>query len=266
MPTCAEVVEAFEEIAPLSLGTEDDRRGGAIGLRWGDPATQIRGVAVTWCVEMAVLEQAAAKGLNLIIAHEPLILYETNLTTWYTRARLECHPSNLKRMKLLLNNDMCVVVAHSNWDMKPELGMGDTLKRLYGFTDEISRDGVVAVYRTEPTTLAGLARMVKDKLGLESVRVAGDLEMQVERVGLGWGRMARIVDSLVLQGAHAGVVGELRAFDPVEARDAGIGLIEGTHLATEAIAMRNVVPALKGLLPNLPIEFIENERGYRLVS
>ncbi|HMR68032.1 MAG TPA: Nif3-like dinuclear metal center hexameric protein, partial [Anaerolineae bacterium] len=45
------------------------------GIMAGDPATEITGVAVTWLPNLHVLQSAAEKGLNFIIAHEPVFYH-----------------------------------------------------------------------------------------------------------------------------------------------------------------------------------------------
>jgi hypothetical protein len=45
------------------------------GIMAGNPEAMVSGVAVTWLPNLHVLQQAAAKELNFIIAHEPVFYH-----------------------------------------------------------------------------------------------------------------------------------------------------------------------------------------------
>lgn len=64
-----EVAEALERFAPLPLQEDYDNAGLQIGL------TEVEASGALLCLDVteAVIEEAAAKGCNLIVAHHPLL-------------------------------------------------------------------------------------------------------------------------------------------------------------------------------------------------
>jgi len=127
----------------------------------------------------------------MIICHEPYFFYGLNPwevnTPWYKPLKAYCNPVTLKKMKMLIENDICIYVAHSNWDHLPNLGMGDSVARCLGFDRKISRNGVVVTYQINPCSLGELVEYVKERIKMKKLRVAGDLSMKVEKVAVGFG-------------------------------------------------------------------------------
>ena len=64
-----EVAEALERFAPLPLQESYDNAGLQIGL------TEAEASGVLLCLDVteSVIEEAAAKGCNLVVAHHPLL-------------------------------------------------------------------------------------------------------------------------------------------------------------------------------------------------
>jgi putative NIF3 family GTP cyclohydrolase 1 type 2 len=142
--------------------------------------------------------------------------------------------------------------------------MGPTLAKVLGFTDLIHKDVCIGVYGVGPMSFADLVEQVKKRMNLESVRVQGDEDRRVETVVLGWGSMGSEVEAIVANGADAGIFGELREWSFLFAREAGVGIIETTHLVSESLGARGMVEEMQRRLPRLKIEFLETPFPYRL--
>ena len=251
-----EIARAFEGIAPIEIGLQSDRDAGVLGFRFGDPDIEVKGLGVAWFLSMEVIQQAAARDLNLLIIHEPHLFY-SNKSHWHTCLEMETNPVNLRKKKLLLDHKICVYTAHSNWDLQKNMGMQPTFAKALGFSEEIRRDKAVGVYKLSPMRFSELASRVKQAVGLSRLRVQGNPNKVIETVALGFGNMGFVVDTILANHADAGVFGELGEFSFIMAREAGVGLIETTHLASESIGFRSVVEAMKEALPDIPIAFLE---------
>ncbi|MBL0388331.1 Nif3-like dinuclear metal center hexameric protein [Tumebacillus sp. ITR2] len=113
--TVRQVTAALEEMAPLSLAESWDK----VGLHVGDPNTPVRKVMLTLdSNDEGVIDEAIAKGVDLIIAHHAMIFRPVQTIRTDT-------PYGRKLQKLLANN-LSVYVAHTNLDIA-EGGVNDIL-------------------------------------------------------------------------------------------------------------------------------------------
>lgn len=259
-----DIAKVFEEIAPVSTGLPGDLQGRVLGFRFGDPDIDVTGVGVAWLPSIEVIQQAVEQDLNFIIAHEPGVFIRNDSSYWHSALMPETNPANLRRKKLLLEHNICVYTAHSNWDLQPDVGMLPTIAKAFGLTDEISRDIAVGIYAVAEMTFGDLIAQVKKATGINLLRVWGDRGRPVRKVGLGFGGMGGVVDSLVINGVDAGILGAVNEFDFMHARENDVPVIEATHLVTESIGFRSVVTELNKRLPGLRIQFLEVPFSYEL--
>lgn len=203
-----EIGRLFEQVAPIESGLQSDRDRRILGFRFGSPDIEVAGVGVAWCLSMEVILEAIARGLNLLLTHEPQLFY-ANDSPWHTFLLPETYPANLKKKQLLIENDICVYTAHSNWDLQKTVGMQPTFARALGFSREIRRDIAVGVYEVDPMTFSDLISMVKSATGLEHMRVQGDFDKQIRTVAVGFGGMQLVLDTILANHADAGIFGEL---------------------------------------------------------
>ncbi len=259
----SDVAAVFEDIAPISTGIASDLEAGYLGFRFGNPDIEVTGVGMCWWMSEEVIDAAVARGLNLIISHEPE-LWRWWQSPWHTNPQPQTLEFNLRKIRKLIDRGICVYTAHSNWDVQPEVGMGPGLARVLGFTDLIRRDVIVGVYGVEPMRFADLVERVKSRMRLDTVRVQGDPDRRVETVALGWGSMGSEVEAILANHADAGIFGELREWPFLFAREAGVGIIETTHVVSESLGARALVEEMQRRLPTLRIEFLEVPLPYRL--
>lgn len=99
-----ELTGFLEEIAPLSLQEDYDNSGLLVGS--GD--TEITGVLVSLDITEAVVEEAAAKGCNLIVAHHPILF----------RGLKRLNGSNYVERTVLsaIKKDIALYAIHTNLD------------------------------------------------------------------------------------------------------------------------------------------------------
>lgn len=94
----------LECLAPLSYQESYDNAG----LLVGDPATEITGVLVSLDATEAVVDEAIAKGCNLIVAHHPIVfkgLKKLNGKTYVERTVIKA-----------IKNDVAIYATHTNLD------------------------------------------------------------------------------------------------------------------------------------------------------
>jgi dinuclear metal center YbgI/SA1388 family protein len=104
MPQIRQLAAHLEALAPLAYQESYDN----VGLLVGDPATEIGGVLVTLDVTEAVVDEAVAKGCNVIVAHHPVVfkgLKKLNGKTYVERTVIKA-----------IKNDIAIYAAHTNLD------------------------------------------------------------------------------------------------------------------------------------------------------
>ncbi len=251
----AQQVEAVVlEIAPLENGFEGDPNG----LLYGDPQTEVTGIAVTWTPTVRVLREAACDGLNFVLTHE-IPFFSTANSNWFRTLPEEEKPHNIARRRILDAHGMVVCRCHSNWDGTPG-GVMDSCAEALGFTDYAHRGAHCCTYDIEPVTLAELADHARLALGVPSVRVAGDTGRIVERVTVMYGGLMQTwyaVDEAVIAGADVIICGEALDYGFRAAVDAGVAVIETSHVNSENPGMREFARLLGERLPDIPVRFID---------
>ena len=100
----AQVISFFEEFAPTQYQESYDN----CGLQVGNPADEVKGALLTLDVTEAVIDEAIAKGCNLIIAHHPVIFSGLkNLTGRNYVQRI---------VQKAIKNDLNILAVHTNLD------------------------------------------------------------------------------------------------------------------------------------------------------
>ncbi|REJ20981.1 MAG: Nif3-like dinuclear metal center hexameric protein [Paenibacillaceae bacterium] len=117
------VVQLMERFAPRRLAVEGDR----IGLQVGTLQKEIRKALVALDVTDAVVDEAIAAGVDLIIAHHAVIYRPLPAIDTSTPAG--------RIYEKLIKNDIAVYVAHTNLDTA-EGGMNDWMADALGIESE----------------------------------------------------------------------------------------------------------------------------------
>jgi dinuclear metal center YbgI/SA1388 family protein len=87
------------------------------------------------------------------------------------------------------------------------------------------------------TTLEYFALDVKERLGLESVRVAGKPDLIVRKAAVCSGSGSSLIDRFFSSGAQVYVSGDLRYHDARASEAAGLGIIDIGHFASEHLVV-----------------------------
>ncbi len=236
------------------------------GIMAGNPETIVTGVAVTWLPNLDVLQRAATKGLNFIIAHEPVFYHHPFYYPYGDEyhvpatdlAQKKATPPGQVKQRLIQEHNLVVYRLHDGWDQFPVHGMGYALAEVLCWTERRVGDGYI--YQLDPLSLKDLATHVAGKLGKSGVRFVGNPERIVHRVSLDWGSPGPI-DIVLRALAHqcdAALTGEVVEWRDIEfARDAGVALITAGHCATETPGMCAFYRWFKPQWPHLPVEYVD---------
>ena len=117
-----EIIRILEEIAPSEYAMPKD----TIGLQVGDPEREINRVIVSVDATPAVIEEAARRSAELIIAHHPLIYCPM------PSVRADVYPQSL--VHRLVSAGIALYTMHTNLDAA-EGGINDVLAARLGIVD-----------------------------------------------------------------------------------------------------------------------------------
>jgi len=120
--SCQDVINAIEKIAPKFLAMDWDN----VGLQVGYPERRINSLLVTLDITAEVVKEAVHAGVDMIIAHHPLIFRPLN------GIRLDTPVGAL--LAEILRKDIQVYVAHTNFD-GAKFGTSYYLARALGLVD-----------------------------------------------------------------------------------------------------------------------------------
>jgi len=227
----------------------------------GDPATQVKGIAVTMMATYAVLAHAQARGLNLIITHEPTFFDHQDRADQLPAG--EADPVLQEKRAFIAKNHLVVWRFHDHWHrMHPD---GIELGNVHALGWEKFQDPANQYLFTIPeTTVSDLALELEKKLGIAVMRVVGDRHLKVTRVAMSPGAAGsrREIGALEMPDVEVLIAGETREWETVEYVADAVSegqkkaLILLSHVPSEQQGMQECVRWLKTLVTEVPVEFV----------
>jgi putative NIF3 family GTP cyclohydrolase 1 type 2 len=220
-------------------------------IKSGDPSWEVTGIVTTFLASYEVIQRAIALGANLIITHEPTYYNHRDEVDW-----LADDPVYEAKRRLIDENRIAIWRFHDYWHRHQPDGILTGAVKALGYEAHADPE-TPTVYGIPPTSLQDLAVWFKEKLGICTVRVVGDLEMTCRRVGLLLGAMGGRpqMEYLKLKDVDVLVCGEIAEWETSEyVRDA---LAQGKNKALMVLGHANSEePGMKWLVewlrPRLP--------------
>jgi len=250
-----------------------------VGVEWktdtvdtfkaGNPDTPVTGVAVTMMATMDVLQRASAKGWNFVITHEPT--FYAHLDT--PEGIPESDAVWAEKRAFIEKHGMAVWRFHDHWHMRKPDGIEAGNVHALGW-EKFQRADNQYLFVIPETTVKELARQVSEKLGSTVVRVVGNPDMKITKVGFSPGAAGsqREIRALEQDDVQVLMVGETREWETVEyAADAVSegrkkALIVIGHIPSEQPGMEECARWLKGFMKDVPVEFVPARQPFWTVS
>ena len=241
-PTVADIIRIIEDFAPRELAEQWDNCGLQVGsLQW-----PVKRLWVALDPTPQVIQAACQQKADLLVTHHPLI-FRTLKSIDFSQ------PLGLS-IQLAAKNQLAVYSAHTNLD-KTDSGLNDMLAEKLGLNHiaelhlpegepGFGRIGSLASRRS----LQSLAEEVKKALAIEAVRVAGDLQLQVERVLVCSGSGSGLLGDFLRSDAQVYLSGDMRYHDALEIQQANRGMIDIGHFASEHIMVEALASRLSAEL------------------
>ena len=171
--TIQDVIDAIVEAIPGA-----PQEGTVDTVKSGDPSQAVTGIVTTFIATCRVIERAIELGANLIITHEPTYYNHLDEVAW-----LEGDPVYAFKRDMLEGNGIVVWRFHDYWHMHRPDGITTGVLKQLGWEPYIDPDRRW-LCTVPATSLSELVALIKEKLGIEAVRVAGDPSMTCRRVAL----------------------------------------------------------------------------------
>ncbi len=248
------VLSVREMLGYLSSLNPTGKPGGEEGVLYGREDASFSSILVTWMPTVAALEHAVSENCQLIVCHEALSFHD-----YFPYASSpELWTADRARQSILEANDLTVVRAHSTVD--PTHVVPAFIKAL-GLSPPARRGNVWSFHQEHPIPLKALAKRTAAGLGMQTLRVTGDPERSVTRVGTmvgGLGLDRHLVSwerHLMGCGVEVIVLGETNDFAQRFAIDSGIALIETCHSASEEPGLAVLADDLRSRFPAARVVF-----------
>jgi putative NIF3 family GTP cyclohydrolase 1 type 2 len=250
-----------------------------VGVEWqketvdtfkaGSPDTPVTGIAVTMMATMDVLQRASARGLNFVITHEPT--FYAHLDT--PEGMPDSDPVWAEKRAFIEKHGMVVWRFHDHWHMRKPDGIEAGMVRSLGW-EKFQNSENQYLFVVPETTVKKLAEEVARKLDSPVVRVVGEPEMKVTKVGFSPGAAGfeRETHALERDDVQVLLVGETREWETVEyAADAvsqrrNKALIVIGHVPSEQAGMEECTRWLKQFVKQVPVEFVATKEPFWTVS
>jgi putative NIF3 family GTP cyclohydrolase 1 type 2 len=250
-----------------------------VGVEWqkdtvdtfkaGSPDTAVTGIAVTMMATMDVLQRASAKGLNFVITHEPTFYAHLDKP----EGMPESDPVWAEKRAFIEKHGMVVWRFHDHWHMRKPDGIEAGMVHSLGW-EKFQNSENQYLFVMPETTVKKLAGEVAHKLDSPVVRVVGEPEMKVTKVGFSPGAAGFQAETHALERDEVQVllVGETREWETVEyAADAvsqgrNKALIVIGHVPSEQAGMEECTRWLKQFVKQVPVEFVTTKEPFWTVS
>lgn len=226
MTTTHQIYEGMQRIAPLELAESWDNPGLLVDC--GGPVEK---VLVTLDITPEVVEEAAAKGCSLIVAHHPVIF------------------SPLKKLGSrdvpfqLVQSGVSAICMHTNLDAAAG-GVNEVLAQKLGLSDlkmlTEEKIGRIGTLKCE-IPLVEFTHSVIELLRCNGLRYV-DAGRPVHRVAVGGGACGCYIPQAIAAGCDTFVTSDLKYNDFLDTE--GLNLIDAGHFPTENV----VCPALQDRL------------------
>ncbi|SEA49407.1 Nif3-like dinuclear metal center hexameric protein [Pedobacter hartonius] len=223
-------------------------------LKSGNKEMIVTGIVTTMFSTIQVIEQALRLRANFIIAHEPTFYNHADDINYVAQ-----NSEVKKKQALLLKHGITVWRFHDYWHAcKPDGIQYGFMKKMDWLPYFKSREEPLIL---PPLSLENLAKQLKQKLGIEKLRIIGDPAQSCSRVAVmpgAWGGQNQML-LLETKKPDVLVVGELQEWETAEyIRDGRLmggktSLIVLGHAVSEEPGMEYLVEWLQPKLPGLTV-------------
>ena len=232
--TVHDIYRLLDAAVPFETQEDFDNSGLLVGSR----EQEVSGILFALDVTERVIDEALARGANLIVTHHPLMFSPVQ--------RLTDDTYEGRLVRRLIRENICLIASHTCLDKAPG-GVNDALAERCALL-EVEGEGFIRVGRLpEPLPARDLAEYLSAALDT-AVRLMGDPDRVVSRLGLCSGAGGGEWEGAAALGADGFLSGEVKHHHALAMADAGIACFECGHFATELPGIFALADALQSAL------------------
>ena len=223
----------------------------------GDPAPEVRGIAVGWMGYTWALQRALELDCNMFITHEPPYYNHHD-----TDQKIFRYQGVAAKRKMIEDSELIILRCHDLWDQVPEIGIPDSWATQLGFEGPVAGEGYFRVYDVSGQTA------VKE-LGKNAVQLIGPEHQMVSRVAIGTGAITpftNLIDNYQVDLAICTDDGFTYWRDGAFSIDMGIPVIVVNHAVSEVYGMKLLADHLAARFTPMPVHFIPQSCIFQLVQ
>lgn len=230
----------------------------------GNPEKELSGIAVCMFADMATLKKAVNLGCNFIITHEPVFYNHLDET-----AAFQNNPVFREKMNFIEKYNLVIFRFHDHIHMTQPDGISMGMINKLGL-EEYAVNGSLTFFELPENSLDDYAQTLKERLGMESIRVIGNPNMKFSKVAFMAGAPGGQRQIKMLQNDNVEVLigGEAPEWETyLYVNDAASqgkkkAVIFLGHVKSEEAGMEYCAEWLRGFIDGVPIHFIENEANF----
>ena len=199
-----QVLSALEQFAPLPLQESWDNAGLQIGLT----EAEVSGALLCLDVTEKVIDEAIAKGCNLVVSHHPLLF----------RGLKQVSDANdvQRTVRKAIKADICVISMHTNMD-NAQGGVNFKIAERLGATpvgsvspvDPNERIPMVLAELSQPLQAQAFIALVKERFDVKCAMCNELLQRPIKKVAICGGAGDFMLDEAIAKGADAFITGEM---------------------------------------------------------
>ncbi len=254
--TNADIINAINEYAPLSLQEDWDNSG--VQLGWS--ADECRGVLLCVDVTPAIVAEARERGCNLIVSHHPLIFKGLRSITGENpvqRAVLDAIRSGITVYSAHTSLDSAV--GGISYTMARMLGAEVCAPLAPGKPGDDTGLGVVATLPA-PLSQAEFAELVKKTFGSPVCRCSAGTGAPISRIAMCGGAGGEFIPAAKAAGAQAYLTSDVRYHDFVDHGN-DLFIVDIGHFESESCAKEIFYRVITEKFPNFAVYYSRNEKN-----
>lgn len=248
-----EVLSALERFAPLPLQEGWDNAGLQVGLT----EAEVSGALLCLDVNERIIDEAVAKGLNLVVSHHPLLF--RGLKTIGDGDYVQ------RTVMKAIRNGITVVSMHTNMDnarggvnykIAEKLGLTDVRFMAPKTVDGVEAGSGVVGELPEEMAADDFVLMVKRVFGVECAMCNELLRRKIRRVAICGGAGDFLLDDAVRSGADAFITGEMH-YHVYFGREQQLQICVIGHYQSEQYTSEVFRQVIEDACPGLPLHIAE---------
>lgn len=216
-----ELTNYLDERFPITNASDFDQKN--TGFVIGSKNSEVTNVLCALDLTLDVAKQAKELGCNFIITHHPFLfngIFKINFDTEVGQT-----------IKFMCENNINLYCVHTALDVANG-GVNDSLAKKLGLNNiegVEEKNGFLRTGDIKPTKLYDLATFTRDALKLGGVKVIGEKNKIIKKVGVVGGGGSFAIFEAKAKGCDCLITGEIRLNNAIDARQIGLSVIEVNH-------------------------------------